>query len=54
MESVVKTKIASRGWHFYGKTSLKSPKKEKEKEDDKIALMHDPYAIAWKLKSPGK
>ena len=28
MESVLKTKIASRGWHFYGKTSWKSPKKD--------------------------
>ena len=25
-----------------------------EKEIDKIALMHDPYAVAWKFKSHGK
>ena len=58
MESIFKTKIASRGWHFYGKTTWKSPKKGQrlyaEKENDKIALMHDPYAVAWKFKSHGK
>ena len=58
MESVLKTKIACRGWHFYGKTSWKSPKKGQslygEKENDKIVLMHDPYAVAWKMKSKGK
>ena len=58
MESVSKTKIASRGWHFYAKTSWTSPKKGQslygEKENDKIALMHDPYAVAWKMKSKGK
>ena len=25
-----------------------------EKENDKIVLMHDPYAVAWKMKSKGK
>ena len=25
-----------------------------EKENDKIALMQDPYAVAWKMKSKGK
>ena len=25
-----------------------------EKENDKIALMHDPYAVAWKMISQGK
>ena len=58
MESVLKTKIASRGWHFYGKTSWKSPKKGQslygEKENDKIALTHDPYTVVWKRKSKGK
>ena len=58
MESVFKTKFASRGWHFYGKTQWKSPKKGQrlyaEKENDKIALMHDPYAVAWKMISQGK
>ena len=58
MESIFITKIASRGWHYYGKTSWKSPKKGQclngDKENDKIALMHDPYAVAWKRKSKGK
>ena len=57
-ESVLKTKIESRAWHFYGKTSWKSPKKVQslygEKENDEITLMHDPYAVAWKMKSKGK
>ena len=58
MESVCKTKIASRGWRFYRKRSWKSPRKGQrlcaEKEDEKIALICDPYAVAWKLKSPRK
>jgi len=58
MESVFKTKIASRGWHFYGKTTWKTPKKGQklyaENEKDKIALMHDPYAVAWKINSKQK
>ena len=59
MKSVLlKTKIASRGWHFYGKTSWKSQKKGQslygKKENDKIALMYDPCVVAWKVKSKGK
>ena len=58
MESVFETKIASRGWHFYGKTTWKTPKKGQklyaENEKDKIALMHDPYAVAWKINSKQK
>ena len=58
MESIFVTNIASRGWHYYRKTSWKSQKKGQclygEQENDKIALMIDPYAIAWKLKSKGK
>ena len=58
MKSEFKTKYASRGWHFYRKTQWKSPKKGQrlytEKENDKIALMHEPYAVAWKMISQGK
>ena len=40
------------------KTQWKSPKKGQrlyaEKENDKIALMHDPYAVAWKMVSQEK
>ena len=58
MESVFNTKFASRGWHFYGKTQWKGPKKGQrlcaEKENDKIALTHDPYVVAWKMISQGK
>ena len=50
MESALKTKLASRGWHFYEKTSRKSQQKEHslhgEKESNIIALMHNSYAVA--------
>ena len=49
MESVFKTKIASRG---------KLQKRDKncmlKTKKDKIALMHDPYAVAWKINSKQK
>ena len=34
--------------------SEKGPNLYGEKENDKIALTHDPYAVAWKMKSKGK
>ena len=58
IESIFVTKIASRGWHFFGKSSWKNVKIGQslfcEQETNKIVLMHDPYAVAWKLKSKGK
>ena len=58
MESIFVTKIASKGWHFYGKSSWKNAKIGQslfcEQETNKIVLMHDPYAVAWKLKSKAK
>ena len=58
MESIYSAKIASRGWHYYGKTVLKNPKVGEilttEKEVDKKALSHDPYSVAWKKKTKGK
>ena len=58
MESIYTQTIASRGWHVYGKTSWKNPKKGQtvfaEKEQEKIALLSDPYAVAWKLKHSEK
>ena len=58
MESVLKTKIVSRALHFYRKTSWKSKKKGQSlyggKAKDKITLMHDPYAVAWKMKGKEK
>ena len=57
METVLKTKIANRGWRFYEKASWKSPKEGQslygEKENDKVALMHNPYAVAWKINRRG-
>ena len=50
MESVFKTKFPSRGWHFHGKNNGKVQKKD----NDKIALTHDPCAVARKMISQGK
>ena len=36
-------------WSLYLRQNLQA-----EKENDKIALMHDPYAVAWKMISQGK
>ena len=50
MESIYTQTIASRGWHVYGKTSWKNPKKGQtvfaEKEQEKIALLSGPVHIA--------
>ena len=58
MESILSCKIASRGWHYYGKNTWKRPKKDEivfaEKESSKTALEHDPYSIAWKKKNKSK
>ena len=58
MESILSCKIASRGWHYYGKNKWKRPKKDEivfaEKESSKTALEHDPYSIAWKKKNKSK
>ena len=55
METTFKCDLASRGWHVYGKTVWANPKEGEilyaEKEQNKIALMHDPYSVAWKIKS---
>jgi len=54
MESVYKTKIASRGWHVYQKTEWSKLKIGEKvtacKEQDQTALQIDPFAVAWKLK----
>ena len=58
MEVNFKTNVASRGWHFYGKTVWSNPVKGEKlfakKEEDKNALLVDPYAIAWMRKSKAK
>ena len=58
MECILVTKIASRGRHFYGKSSWKNVKIGQslfcEQETNKIVSMHDPYAVAGKLKSKGR
>ena len=38
----------------HGKVQKKGQSLYGEKENDKVALMHDPYAVAWKMKSKGK
>ena len=49
----LEVKIASRGYHVYGKSIWSNPKKGEcligEQETDPVALLEDPYAIAWKL-----
>ena len=58
MESIYMCKLASRGWHFYGRNIWANTKEGKilfaEKEKRKIVLMHDLYAVSWKIKSKGK
>lgn len=58
MEVTLKTKLASRGWHIYQKTTWPNPQKGQEvfavKEKNQDALASDPYAIAWKRLAAGK
>ena len=58
MEILFKFNLASRGWHVYGKKVWGNPKEAEvlyaEAEKNKTALMHDPYSVAWKLKTRGK
>jgi len=58
METTFKCDLASRGWHVYGRKIWTNPKEGEilcaEKEKNKTALMHDPYSVAWKLKSKEK
>ena len=52
MASLRKTSLKSKK-----KNNPKSPNKKSlygEKENNKVALMNDPYAVAWKMKSKGK
>ena len=52
MEYTLEVKIASRGYDVYGKSIWSNPKKGEcligEQETDPVALLEDPYAIAWK------
>ena len=54
MQCIYTQTIASRGWHGYGKTSLKSPKRGQtvfaEKEEEKSVLLSDTYTVNLKLK----
>ena len=58
MECTLEVKIASRGYHVYGKSIWSNPEKEEcligEQETDPVALLEDPYAIAWKLQKKDK
>ena len=58
MECTLEVKIASRGYHVYGKSTWSNPKKGEcvigEQETDPVALLLDPYAIAWKLQKKDK
>ena len=54
MEVTLKRRIASRGWHVYGKTVWKEPKSGEsvfaEKETNEEALLADKFSVAWKRK----
>ena len=58
MEVSFEEKVASRGFHVYGKEVWKSPntgqKLSAEKEKDPFALKTDLYSVAWKLKTKDK
>ena len=57
MESIYTCKLASRGWHLYGRNIWANPKEEilfAEKEKSNIVRMRDPYAVSWEIKSKGK
>ena len=54
MEVTLKRRIASRGWHVYGKTVWQEPKRGEsvfaEKETSEEALLADKFSVAWKRK----
>ena len=58
MEGTLEVKIPSRGYHVYGKSIWSNPKKREcligEQEIDPVALLEDPYSIAWKLQKKDK
>ena len=58
MECTLEVKIASCGYHVYGKSLSSNPKKGEcligEQETDSVALLEDSYAIAWKLQKKDK
>ena len=58
MEMSFERKIASRGWHVYGKTLWQNPRRdenlEAKKEDNEEATKIDSYAIAWTVKRKDK
>jgi len=54
MELTLKRKIASRGWHVYGKTVWSNPRRGEsvfaEKENNPEALLADSHSVSWKRK----
>lgn len=54
MQASFKTRIASRGWHVYMKSTWKEPKKGEavfaENDFDRNAVLADSFAVAWKRK----
>ena len=54
MASIIVQKIASRGWHVYGKKTWGKPFKGQKifamKEENKEAFESDPCAVAWKIR----
>ena len=54
MELTLRRKIASRGWHVYGKTVWSNPRRGEfvfaEKENNPEALLADYHSVSWKRK----
>ena len=54
MEVSLKRRLASRGWHVYGKTVWMNPKKGEavfaEIDSNEEAIRADSHAVAWKRK----
>ena len=55
METTYNVRIACRGWHVYGKDVWQHPRKDEilygQKEENQVALIIDPHAIAWMKRS---
>ena len=54
----IEHKVASRGWHVYGRSVWQRPSYDDkifaEKDTDERATAHDKFAVAWKKEDRGK
>ena len=54
MKLTYATRISSRGFHVYGKTVWRNPKRGEKIEARKESSEIDPHAIAWTIKSKAR